>query len=156
VDGVDRSRFGPASLSELAPSARDCRDSAGRSDNSTISAEEWTKFIKLMPVPDLVPTVGSSRRNRAGFFDELLLVDPSNLGPRMACLSRLGEPVAAALGPPRSRVVVETHRYNEVTCGPYEEADITEDWCEERMPDGLTHAPVDTVRRASSRRACPS
>jgi hypothetical protein len=92
-----------------------------------------------MPLPDLVPTVDSSKRNRAAFFDELYVADPSKLGPRMACLSPLGVNLLLQRWVHHSsRVVVETHRYNEVTCGPYEEADITEDWCEERMPDGLT------------------
>jgi hypothetical protein len=57
--------------------------------HTVIPAEEWTRFIKLMPLPDLVPTVDSSKRNRAAFFDELYLADPSKLGPRMACLSPL-------------------------------------------------------------------
>jgi hypothetical protein len=66
-----------------------------------IPSADWTKFIKLMPLPDLVPTVDTGMRHRAAFLSELYLADPSKLGPRLACLSPLGgELVVAALGPP--------------------------------------------------------
>jgi hypothetical protein len=103
-----------------------------------IPSEEWTNFIKLMPLPDLVPSVDTGRRNRAAFFSELYLADPNRLGPRLACLSPLGVNLLLQRWVNHSsRVVVASHQYNEVTCGPYEEADITEDWCAERLPDGL-------------------
>jgi len=104
-----------------------------------IPSADWTKFIKLMPLPDLVPTVDTGMRHRAAFLSELYLADPSKLGPRLACLSPLGVNLLLQRWVHQnSRVVVEAHRYNEVTCGPYEEADLTEDWCQERIGDGLT------------------
>jgi hypothetical protein len=104
-----------------------------------LSSEEWTKFIKVMPLPDLAPAMNTGQRHRAAFFSELYLADTSKLGPRIACLSPLGVNLLLQRWVHHnSRVVVEAYRYNEVTCGPYEEADLTEDWCEERMGDGLT------------------
>ena len=37
-----------------------------------------------------------------------------------------------------SRVVVPTVTYNEVTSGVYEEADLIEEWCDERCSSGFT------------------
>ena len=79
------------------------------------------------------------KRHQAAPFDAPYLIDPDELGTRIACL----EPLGINLPLQRwvhhnSRVVVEIHLYNEVTAGPFEGADITEDWCEDRNGDGLS------------------
>jgi hypothetical protein len=111
-----------------------------------VVAEDWVKFGKMMPLPELRPDADTEKQtHHAGYFDALYLADPARLGTRIACM----EPLAVNLLLQRwvhhnSRVVVPTHTYDEVTGGPYEEADITEDWCESRIADGLD-VPAATV-----------
>jgi hypothetical protein len=100
-----------------------------------ISAEDWTKHISKMPLPELVPTAESGKRHQAAFFDELYLVDPEELDPakRAACLSQTGvNLVLQRWVNHSSRVVVATWKYQEVSSAVYEEADLIEEWCEER------------------------
>lgn len=107
--------------------------------HKVIAAEDWKRIWKLMPLPDLCPTVTSGKRHRAAFFDEPYLAHPAKLGQRLASLSPLGvDLLLQRWVHHNSRVIVEAHRFLEVTIGPYEEADLTEDWCEDRIPDGLT------------------
>lgn len=106
--------------------------------NRLLTAEEWSGFGRLMPLPDLIPDASTDKqRHQAAWFDRLYLVAPDQLGDRIACL----EPIGVNLLLQRwthhnTRVVVPTFRLDEVTGGPYEEADITEDWTEARVsPD---------------------
>jgi hypothetical protein len=100
---------------------------------------DWTGFGKMMPLPDLVPTVTSGRRNQAAMFDELHLVRPAELIRRIACLSQLGVNLLLQRWVHHnSRVVVPTGTFNEQVSGVYEEADITEDWCDDRVSDEVT------------------
>lgn len=104
-----------------------------------VPAEDWLKFGKLMPLPDLKPDAETEKRkHQAGHFDALYLADPARLGMRIACLEPLGVNLLLQRWVHHnSRVVVPTHTVDDVTGGPYEEADITEDWCESRVADGL-------------------
>lgn len=106
--------------------------------NAVIPAADWARYGRLMPLPDVEPAETGNRRHQAAFFDAPYLVEPPQLGTRIACL----EPIGVNLVLQRwvhhnSRVVIETHMYNEVSAGPYEEADITEDWCGDRISSGL-------------------
>lgn len=110
-----------------------------------LSPEEWTGFIKNMPLPDLIPTVTSGRRSQAAFFDELYLVSPERLTSRIACLSQLGVNLLLQRWVSHnSRVVIPTSTYNKVTGGVYEEADLIEEWCDERLT-----ADVSTVEASA-------
>jgi hypothetical protein len=57
-----------------------------------VPAEDWTRHLSKMPLPDLIPDATSGKRHQAAFFDELYLVAPENLIPenRIACLSQSG------------------------------------------------------------------
>jgi len=107
-----------------------------------ISADDWVGYGKLMPLPDLRPDAEAEKqKNHAGYFDALYLADPARLGTRIACLEPLGVNLLLQRWVHHnSRVVVPSHAYDEVTGGPYEEADIAEDWCESRIADGLDAA----------------
>lgn len=108
-------------------------------NHSLIPPERWTGFGKLMPLPDLIPTVTSGRRNQAALFDTLYLVAPDTLGDRIACLSQLGVNLLLQRWVNHnSRVVVPTWQYNAVTSGVFEEADLIEEWCDERAFSGLS------------------
>jgi hypothetical protein len=94
-----------------------------------------------MPLPDLEPEAGTSRRYQVAFFDELYLVPPENLDPakRIACLSQSGVNLLLQRWVHHSsRVIVPTWQYQDVSSGQYEEADLTEYWCDERVEDGLS------------------
>ncbi len=106
-----------------------------------IPVEHWSRHISKMPLADLVPTVTSGKRHQAAFFDELYLVGPDQLDlqQRVACLSHLGVNLLFQRWVHHSsRVVVPAATYLEVSSPAYEEADLIEDWCEDRVEAGLT------------------
>jgi hypothetical protein len=104
-----------------------------------LKPDDWTGFGKLMPLPDLFPAATSGKRNQAAFFDGLHLPRTEDLVSRIACLSPFGVNVLLQRWVHHSsRVVVPTVTYNEVTRGVYEEADLIEDWCEERIEVDIT------------------
>lgn len=106
-----------------------------------IPVEDWGRHISKMPLPDLVPTVTSGRRHQAAFFDEIYLLSPGQLDveKRMACLSQSGVNLLLQRWVHHnSRVVVPTTTFQEVSSAAYEEADLVEDWCEERLEAGLS------------------
>ncbi len=93
-----------------------------------------------MPLPDLVPTVTTGKRNQAAFFDAPYLVAATDLLPenRIACLSPIGiNLLLQRWVAHNSRAVIPTFDYQAVTSGPYEEADLIEEWCEERTAAGV-------------------
>lgn len=72
-------------------------------------------------------------------FTDTTVLAPQGGGARIACMEPLGVNLLLQRWVHHnSRVVVPTHTYNEVAAGPYEEADLTEVWCEARMVDGLS------------------
>lgn len=106
-----------------------------------IPAEAWTKHMSKMPLPELIPTVTSGKRHQAAFFDELYLVAPDDLVPdkRIACFSQTGVNIMLQRWVNHtSRAVVPTGTYQEVSSPAYEEADLIEEWCEDRLGAGLT------------------
>jgi hypothetical protein len=107
--------------------------------HKVIDAADWTGSGKVMPLPELKPhSTTEKQKHHAAFLDALYLADPERRGQRIACLEPLGVNLLLQRWVHyNSRVVVQTHTYNEVTAGPYEEADLTEDWCEARLADGL-------------------
>lgn len=101
--------------------------------------EQWKGYGKLMPLPDLFPRFDSGRRHQPALFDTLYLVPPSSLTTRVACLSLFGVNLLMQRWVHHnSRVVVPTWKYNDATVGVYEEADLTEEWCEDRLELGVS------------------
>jgi len=116
-----------------------------------IPAEDWSGHVSKMPLPELIPTVTSGRRNQAAFFDELYLASPEALAPekRIACLSQTGVNLLLQRWVNHnSRVVIITARYQEVSSSAFEEADLIEEWCEDRLEAGLSvhDATVEAVK----------
>lgn len=102
-----------------------------------LEPEKWSGHFNLMPLPNLYPTFTSGRRHQAAFFDQFYLVPPTDLGSRIACLSPFGVNLLLQRYVHHcSRVVVPTVTYNENNRNVYEEADIVEEWCEERCSAG--------------------
>lgn len=120
--------------------------------------ENWTGHVAKMPLPELFVAVTSGRRHQAAFFDELYFVAPEQLLPesRAACLSPLGVNLLLQRWVfHNSRVVAETWKVQEVTSGPYEEADLTEEWVDERTLAGINahdamFEALDWLRAASA------
>lgn len=103
-----------------------------------LTPEQWRGYGKLMPLPDLRPDVDSSKRHAAALFDELYFMTPTQATNRVACLSQIGVNLLLQRWVHHnSRVVVPTFDFQEATAGVYEEADLIEEWCEERAAAGV-------------------
>lgn len=105
-----------------------------------IPAEGWTGHVAKMPLPELVPMLTSAKRHQAAFFDAPYLVGPNalNLDQRIACLSQAGVNLLLQRWVHHnSRAVIPTTTYQEVSSPAYEEADLIEEWCEERVEAGV-------------------
>lgn len=105
-------------------------------DHRVIPLESWTGHVSKMPLPDLIPAVETRRRHQAAFFDAPYLVRPEDLAldKRISCLSQTGVNILLQRWVHHnSRVVVTTATYHEVSSPVYEEADLIEEWCEERV-----------------------
>lgn len=106
-----------------------------------LAAEEWTRFGKLMPLPDLFPDVEGRRRHQAAFFDQLHLTEARALTQRVACLSQFGVNLLLQRWVNHnSRVVVPTFQFNCATVGVFEESDLIEEWCFERAAEDVPAA----------------
>lgn len=108
--------------------------------HKVISVEQWTGYFNLMPLPDLNPSVTSGKRHQAAFFDEQYLVGPDDLDPdkRIACMSQIGVNLLLQRWVHyNSRAVIPTGTYQQVSSSAYEEADLIEEWAEERLEVGL-------------------
>lgn len=96
--------------------------------------EEWQGNYDKMPLPAVAPhheTPG--KRDRAAFFDRFYTVSPADLnsGTRIAVLSQLGVNILLQRYVHHtSRVIVPTFRFQDVTGGRFEEADLIQEWCE--------------------------
>lgn len=103
-------------------------------DHPYIKCSKWTGFGKRMPLPGLKPSSADGKGHAAAFFDSMHIVSPVQLGKRVACLSQLGVNLLLQRWVHHnSRVVVPTATYDEQTSGVFEEADLIEDWCEDRL-----------------------
>ena len=102
------------------------------------SESEWQGNYKIMPLPRL--TNEENRHYVADFMSMYLAISDSlQLGRRAASMSPSGvNLLLQRFMYHNSRAVLPTWKYNEVTSGPYEEADCIEEWCAIRVPKGLT------------------
>ena len=106
-----------------------------------IPTRDWAGHIAKMPLPDLLVSVTSGRRHQAAFFDELYFAAPNQLMPekRVACMSQVGVNLLLQRWVfHNSRVAIPTWRYQQVSSPQFEEADLTEEWCEERLETDLS------------------
>jgi hypothetical protein len=104
-----------------------------------------------MPLPDLMPNIGSGKRHQAAFFDALYFVrgDTLDADKRIASLSQVGVNLLLQRWVHHnSRVVVPTATYQEQTSPSYEEADLIEEWCDERIQMGseLDDAAIEALK----------
>lgn len=109
-------------------------------NHKIIPVEGWTGHVSKMPLPDLIPNTTSARRHQAAFFDEPYLVGPDelDLDKRIACLCQTGVNILLQRWVHHnSRAVIPTATYQEVSSPAYEEADLIEEWVEERLDAGL-------------------
>lgn len=116
-----------------------------------IPVDDWIGHVGKMPLPELIPTVTSGKRSQAAFFDELYLVGPDDLDldKRIACLSQTGVNVLLQRWVNHnSRAVIPAFDYQTVSSPAYEEADIIEEWCEQRIEAGVDNreAEVEAVK----------
>lgn len=114
--------------------------------HKALSAEEWTRFGRVMPLPALRPEIEGAKRNQAAFFEHIQVVGPGQLRQRIASLSQLGVNLLLQRWVRHnSRVVVPTSTLDEQVSGAYEEADVLEEWCERALDAGgsLADATAD-------------
>ena len=105
--------------------------------------EDWTTHAKLMPLPDLLLEVDSGKRHQAALFDVLGIAASVELipGRRIACLSEPGVCLALQrFNHHNSRIIVPTKQLLDVIGGPFEEVEITEEWCDEAVRNGVATA----------------
>ena len=107
-----------------------------------LSEQEWSDgYFSLMPLPDLRPEATNQARHQAACFDNLYMIKPAELGPRIACLSPFGVNLLLQRWVHySSRVVVPTSDFQQQTAASYEECDLIEEWCDEAANDFLDAA----------------
>lgn len=99
--------------------------------------DRWATTGRIMPLPNLLPEVASSRANQAALFTKTYHVHPLDLTKRLACLSLRGVNLLLQRWVYHSsRVVVPSWNFNDVVSPVYEEADLIEEWAETAMSAG--------------------
>jgi hypothetical protein len=102
-----------------------------------IPLSRWVGNFRKMPLPELWP--GRLEEHYAADFVNLDFIKSSDLEltERVACLSQVGVNLLMQRWVHHnSRVIVPSHDFQVVTSGPFEEAELTEEWCEERVLAG--------------------
>jgi hypothetical protein len=103
----------------------------------------WNGNFAVMPLPEMFPEFEDAQRHQAAHFDKVFLAKSSDLtqADRVACLSAIGVNLLLQRWVHHnSRVVVPTWQFQEVCSSVYEEADLIEEWCEERFAAGISYA----------------
>lgn len=103
----------------------------------------WKGGYKLMPLPELTEENG----HFAAHLQEPYLVDAEALqhGKRVACMSQIGVNLLLQRWVHHnSRVIVPTFDYQDVTAAQFEEADLIEEWCDDRVGDPA-NIPMETA-----------
>lgn len=100
-----------------------------------LKPSDWTGYTKMMPLPDLKPDKVKGRHFAAHFKKLWLVADKDfDLSKRIACLSQTGVNLLLQRWVHHnSRAIIPTADYQNVSSPQYAEADIIEDWCEERV-----------------------
>jgi hypothetical protein len=109
-----------------------------------LAPSKWaTGHYRQLPLAELVPD--STTKNYAAFFDRHHLVRRTDLslGARVASMSQQGVNLLMQRWVHHnSRVVVPTLDYQTATSSQFEEADIIEEWCLDRVDDGVGLEPA--------------
>jgi hypothetical protein len=116
-----------------------------------LARTRWNTSGKLMPLPDLVRDIQSTKANQAAFFDDTYHIHPADLilENRIACLSEIGTYLLLQRWVYHSsRVVVPTWQYEDMNSHVFAEADILESWCEPAIETGVLL--VDAVSDAAA------
>lgn len=95
---------------------------------------KWTGSYKTMPLPKLI-----GKKNHSASFVDLELLDSATIPDveRVAVLSQVGVNLLMQRWTfHNTRLQVPTYRYSESTIGPFDEADLIEEWVEERVDRG--------------------
>lgn len=103
----------------------------------------WTGHFRLMPLPALNDPDGRF----AGDFTMIEILAPKDFetGKRIAILSQIGVNLLLQRWiHHNSRAIVRTSTINDVTIGPYDEADLTAEWLRECYEVGLD--PTDSLK----------
>lgn len=102
--------------------------------SSVIPFGEWKGRYKLMPLPELSKENG----HFAAHLQQPYLVEAEALhrSNRIACMSQVGVNLLLQRWVHHnSRVIVPTFDYQVVTAAQFEEADLIEEWCDDRVDD---------------------
>jgi len=108
---------------------------------SVLQRSAWDTNGKLMPLPDLRPSISSNQRHQAAFFDDTYHVHPDDLDlpSRIACLSEIGTYLLLQRWVYHSsRVVVPSFDIEAMNSHVYAEADLLESWCESAIAGGVS------------------
>lgn len=101
--------------------------------NDTLPSK-WTGSYRIMPLPKLVDD-----KDYSASFVDLELLESATIPDveRIAVLSQLGVNLLMQRWTfHNTRLEVPAYRYSESTIGPFDEADLIEEWVEERVDDG--------------------
>lgn len=93
---------------------------------------EWKGRYKLMPMPELSGETG----HFAAHLQEPYLIEAKSLAQsnRIACMSQAGVNLLLQRWVHHnSRAIIPTSNYQDVTAVQFEEADLIEEWCEDRI-----------------------
>ncbi|MEU0793837.1 hypothetical protein ABZ342_27530 [Amycolatopsis sp. NPDC005961] len=102
------------------------------------SAREWLRNFKKMPLPLLLGH-NEADAGYVALLNSLYFAKPKDLelDHRIACLSQVGVNLLLQRWVHHnSRVIVETFQYQEVSSSAFEEVELIEEWCDERLEDG--------------------
>ncbi|MBT2551266.1 hypothetical protein [Arthrobacter sp. ISL-65] len=108
-------------------------------ESSLIPFGGWKGNYRLMPLPELY----DDGNHFAAHLHEPYLVPEEALQPhnRVACMSQVGVNLLLQRWVHHnSRVVVPTYDYQLVTVAQFEEADLIEEWCDERAENSAEFA----------------
>lgn len=108
---------------------------------SLLEPGQWRGHFDKMPLPFLVPDANGPKRHQAAFFASPYLVAAADLDltKRIASLSPMGVNILLQRWVAHnSRVIVPTFEFQKMVAGPYEEADLIEEWCQERVGSDVT------------------
>jgi hypothetical protein len=120
-------------------------------DHPILSTQQWTGHFRKMPLPELIPSGHAESRHQAALFTEMYLASPDALAAatRVACLSQAGVNLLMQRWVNHnSRMVAPTWQYQDVTSAAFDEADLIEEWCDERTGAGLSvhEATVEVMK----------
>lgn len=100
----------------------------------------WEGSFRVMPLPQLFPD-SAARADQAALFNSLWVLPEQAVrrARRIAVLSEVGVNLLLQRWiHHNSRVVVPTFAIDEVTAGPFAEADIVEEWIDVRVEQGMS------------------